>query len=214
MKIQSYSVDLLDIAMKNLGEAFDYAKNTYNIELDNFMFMFIKSGYAKQFEDGNPSIICGISGCELVLDVLTENKYEIEIKQPNNSFDYSREYWCGWILAYYQWKTSLSFYYITSHVKISEILSLYPMLHEASEEKFVDIMNSKIKDIVKTTRLQEMRKSRNLSQSELSKRSGVNLRTLQQYEVGTKDINKASAMNIYALSKALYCNVEDILEFI
>lgn len=35
----------------------------------------------------------------------------------------------------------------------------------------------------------------------------VNLRTLQQYELSTKDINKASA-------KTLNCNVEDLLEMI
>ena len=38
------------------------------------------------------------------------------------------------------------------------------------------------------------------------------LRTLQQYELGTKYINKASAASVYALAKTLNCNVEDLLE--
>ena len=42
----------------------------------------------------------------------------------------------------------------------------------------------------------------------------VNLRTLQQYELSTKDINKASAASVYALTKTLNCNVEDLLEMI
>ena len=42
----------------------------------------------------------------------------------------------------------------------------------------------------------------------------VNLRTLQQYEHGTKDINKASVSSVYALAKTLNCNVEDLLEMI
>lgn len=42
----------------------------------------------------------------------------------------------------------------------------------------------------------------------------VNLRTLQQYELSTKDINKASVSLVYALAKTLNCNVEDLLEMI
>lgn len=41
----------------------------------------------------------------------------------------------------------------------------------------------------------------------------MNLRTLQQYEVGAKDINKASVTNLLALAKALSCNVEDLIEY-
>lgn len=63
------------------------------------------------------------------------------------------------------------------------------------------------------TRLQARRKQCGLSQKKLSTESGVNLRTLQQYEVGAKDINKASVTNLLALAKALSCNVEDLIEY-
>ena len=69
MEIKGYNFNYLDLAMKNLGEAFDYAKNTYKIDMDNFMDMFITSGYAKLFQDGNTKVIEGISGCELVLNI-------------------------------------------------------------------------------------------------------------------------------------------------
>ena len=45
-----------------------------------------------------------------------------------------------------------------------------------------------------------------------SKEAGVNLRTLQQYEIGSKDINKASGQAINSLAQALHCNFYDVME--
>lgn len=59
--------------------------------------------------------------------------------------------------------------------------------------------------------LKETRVSRGLSQSELADRSGVSLRTIQGYEIGQRDINKASGETLYKLSKALGCLMEDLL---
>ncbi|MEE3312689.1 MAG: hypothetical protein VZR56_00880 [Treponema sp.] len=42
--------------------------------------------------------------------------------------------------------------------------------------------------------------------------SGVNLRTLQQYEIGAKDINRASGSAINSLAQVLRCNFYDIME--
>jgi transcriptional regulator with XRE-family HTH domain len=51
-----------------------------------------------------------------------------------------------------------------------------------------------------------------MSQSELAEQSGVPLRTIQQYEQGQKNINRARAEYVIALSKVLYCRPEDLLE--
>lgn len=59
--------------------------------------------------------------------------------------------------------------------------------------------------------LKETRVSKGLSQSELADRSGVSLRTIQGYEIGQRDINKASGETLYKLSKALGCLMEDLL---
>lgn len=61
--------------------------------------------------------------------------------------------------------------------------------------------------------LKDTRLANKLSQKELSERSGVNLRMIQYYEQGVKDINKAEAMTVYKLSEALNCNVWELLEF-
>ena len=62
------------------------------------------------------------------------------------------------------------------------------------------------------TNLKIRRQARALSQSKLAELSGVNLRILQYYEQGTKDINKAAAITVYNLARALKCKVEDLLE--
>ena len=56
------------------------------------------------------------------------------------------------------------------------------------------------------------RKHAGLTQKELAEKSGVNLRTLQQYELKAKDINKAATTTLLALSKTLGCKIEDLLE--
>ena len=62
-------------------------------------------------------------------------------------------------------------------------------------------------------KISELRRGLNLSQRELAEKVGVNLRTLQQYEIRAKDINKAAGATLLALSKALGCRMEDLLEY-
>ena len=58
----------------------------------------------------------------------------------------------------------------------------------------------------------KFRRHAGLTQKELSQLAGVNLRTLQQYEIGSKDINKASGRAINSLAQALHCNFYDVME--
>ena len=95
---------------------------------------------------------------------------------------------------------------------MGEILALYPTHHEAPEEKFVDTVDAIIRRKKSATRLQMQRKRCGYSQKSLSEKSGVNIRTLQQYELGAKDIRKASAQTVLALANVLGCKVEDIME--
>ncbi len=210
--IRAYDNQYLDDAMKCLGEAMEYAANCCRINMDRFLDLFIGTGFAEQFAFGVPKIISGISGTELVMDVLTKAGVESVFPAAQNDYDYSPEYWCGWILAYYQWYTGRSFKEIRKYITMQEIEKLYPTLHEADEKKFVDTVNRMIRKKSPPTRLQMQRKISGYSQRELSEKVGVNLRTLQQYEIRAKDINKAAGSTLFALSKALGCRVEDLLE--
>lgn len=60
--------------------------------------------------------------------------------------------------------------------------------------------------------LKRIREDKNISQTKLSEVSGVNLRTLQYYEQGYRDINKAQGITLYKVSQALGCRIEDILD--
>ena len=94
-----------------------------------------------------------------------------------------------------------------------EILGLYPTLHEISEERAVDTLNSIILKKALPTRLQVRRKNNKLTQRKLSKLAGVNLRTIQQYEGRSKDINKAAGATLRSLALVLSCRIEDLLEY-
>ena len=59
--------------------------------------------------------------------------------------------------------------------------------------------------------LKEYRAAVGLSQSQLAKVSGVNLRMIQYYEQGAQDINKAEALTVYKLAQALGCKMEDLI---
>lgn len=63
------------------------------------------------------------------------------------------------------------------------------------------------------TKLQQKRKENGYTQHELAGRSGVSIRTLQYYEQGVLDIDKASASTVYRLALALGCQMEELLTF-
>ena len=208
----AYDEIYLDDAMKNLGEAFDYSATVLNIPMDDFLNMFIISGIAEQFQRGVPKFVSGLSGTELALEVLNRTGNDSDYNTTQTEYDCSPEYWCGWILAFYQWNTGKNFKEIKKYLPMSEIYKLYPTLHEASEEKFIDVANSILERKNLPTKLQTIRKAIGLSQKELSDKSGVTLRMIQQYEQRAKDINKSTATNLFALAGALGCNAEDLLE--
>ena len=61
------------------------------------------------------------------------------------------------------------------------------------------------------SRLKFYREEKGFSQSELAEKSGVNVRTIQAYEQGLKDINKASVVTVLCLAEALDVDVYAII---
>lgn len=139
--IPAYDKQYLDDAMQNLGEALDFAVSVIHMDMDVFMSKFIQSNIADQFGQGVPKYVSGLSGTELVLEVLRKSGIPLDNLQPQTEYDYSPEYWCGWILAYFQWKTGRPFQNIMNCFSMKELLQLYPTLHETSEERAVDALN-------------------------------------------------------------------------
>ena len=61
------------------------------------------------------------------------------------------------------------------------------------------------------SRLKFYREEKGMTQASLSERSGVNLRLIQAYEQGYKDINKAQVITVLKLAETLGCDVYEII---
>lgn len=62
--------------------------------------------------------------------------------------------------------------------------------------------------------LRKIRVLNGFSQKNLADISGVNVRMIQHYEQGTKDISKAQVSTVILLAHALDCSVEDLIEIV
>lgn len=65
---------------------------------------------------------------------------------------------------------------------------------------------------INMNKLKKIRVQQGLSQSLLSKKANVSLRSLQAYEQGDRDLNKAQAETVYKLAKALNCKMEELID--
>jgi DNA-binding transcriptional regulator YiaG len=209
---RAYHETYLSKAQSVLGDAFDYAVNTYGIPGNDFAKLFAASSVSRRMEKGEPSLIAGRSGVEVAVLVLLETTGHAPDAEPTGSVSRSGEYWVGWAVAYYQWHSDRSYQEIFSVLSFDDFLSMYPMLHEADVSKFTHIVDERTRVRLKDTNLKRLRTSYGCSQSELAKRSGVSLRSIQMYEQRRKDINRASADTLYQLSKVLGCAIEDLME--
>ena len=208
----AYSELYLNDAKKSLATMFDYVVHDCEYNIDWMVELFLKSGYAKRFEKGNPVIIGGMSGIELarkIIDFIYKEELDVEATQ---SMAKTPEYWAGWALADYQWYSGYRFEDIFEKVKMSEIVNMYHPYHEMSIEHFYEAMDRRMNTITGETKLKRVREAAGLSQSELAKKSGVSLRSIQMYEQRNNDIDKAQGHTLYKLSVALGCDIEDLLE--
>lgn len=210
--IHAYDKTYLEKARTALGRMLDFAVYDLKYDITDFFDMFITSGVANRFENGDYNILVGMSGVELAYEVLSASGVEFERITPQYTIDRSEEFWTGWALAYYQWETSLQFSDIIEKVSIRTIQSLYSPYHEMDIRHFVDKMNELYREQSLETNLKRRRQTLGYSQSELAEITGISVRTIQQYEQRQKNINKAQAEYLIVLAKALCCNVEDLIE--
>lgn len=61
-------------------------------------------------------------------------------------------------------------------------------------------------------KLKQIRLAAGMSQSELANKAEINVRTIQHYEQGFRDINKTSALTLYKLARALGTKMENLLQ--
>lgn len=210
----AYNELYLDDAMLALGDMLEFAICDCGYDPDYFFSMFITSGVADKIGCGNPKYNGGMSGYELVAEVVfltTGNRPTSPIVTHES---HGKEYWAGWIMAYYQWHSGLTFSDMAKNgLSVSEVMSMY-VLHEADESKFVETADEIIArhKKEKPSKLSVIRKARGFTQQQLADASGVALRMVQLYEQRQNDIGKAQASVVIRLAKSLGCDVEDLVE--
>lgn len=210
--IHAYDKIYLEKARTALGRMLDFAVYQLGYSVEEFFDMFISSGLAKRFENGDIELLVGRSGVEIAYIVIDSCIGGIEPVMVEDTVGRSPEYWAGLALAYYQWEKGISFSQIIKAIPINEIVSLYSPYHEMDIRQLVDRLDELYARANTDTKLKQRRKQVGLSQSQLAEVSGIPIRTIQQYEQRQKDINKAGAISVKSLAKALYCGIEDLLE--
>lgn len=208
----AYQEIYLNKAQSVLGDAFDYSINTCGIAGSDFVKLFLASTISKRMENGEPACLAGKSGIEIVGEIVFETMGKEITNEPGEHFGRSKEYWAGWVVAYYQWFSARKYSEIFKALSFQDLQQMYYTLHEADISKFVDIANDRIRDCFPDTNLKRLRAAYGCTQAELAQKSGVSLRSIQMYEQRNKDINRASADTVYRLSKTLGCTMEDLIE--
>ncbi len=212
MMTRAYQEIYLDKAQSVLGDAFDYAVNTYGIPGSDFVKLFIASSVSKRMENGEPACLLGKSGIEIVVEIVLETKGQELEAEPKECFGRSKEYWIGWAVAYYQWYSGRKYGDIFKVFSFEDLQIMYHTLHEVDITKFSDIVESRMRECFLETNLKRIRTAYGVTQAELAERSGVGFRSIQMYEQRNKNINKASVETIYRLAKVLGCTMEDLIE--
>jgi len=212
--MHAYDKNYLEKARTTLGRMLDFAVFDLKLDLKDFFDRFIVSGIANDFENGDSKTIAGKSGVELAYEVMEKTGENLRNIKPRYTVNRSEEYWTGWALAYYQWKTAISFSKIVEYIPINEIKALYSPYHEMDIRHFVDKMNELYINAKPETNLKIYRKRAGLSQKELAEQAEIPVRMIQHYEQRQKNINKAQVEYLARLSRVLNCNIEELLELV
>ena len=212
MMTHAYQEIYLSNAQSAMGDAFDYAVNTCKIPGENFIQMLLSSSVCKKLENGEPNYLAGKSGVEIAREIFEETTGKQFRQEQNYDISRSPEYWLGWAVAYYQWRSGRRYNQIFEALPFQNLEKMYYTLHEADVSKFADIAEQRIKEVFPDTNLKRIRTTYGCTQAELAKRAQVSLRSIQMYEQRQKDINKACVDTVHRLSKVLGCTVEDLME--
>ena len=196
--IHAYDKLYLEKARAALARMLDFAVYDLHYDIAVFFDLFISSGVATLFEQGDVNTLVGKSGVELAYEVIERSGLTVERIKPRYAMDRSEEYWTGWALAWYQWETGMSFAMIVRYV-------MYNPYHEMDIRQFADHMDELIRTAKPETNLKLIRQQNGLSQRQLAELSGVPLRTIQQYEQRQKNINRAQVEQMAKIARVLKC---------
>lgn len=208
----AYSEMYLEDAMRTLGEAVDFALCDQGLSPVELTTILLNSVEMRQFERGVARVVCGMSGDELAREIIASAGLKPAECRESYPLDRSSQYWAGWVLAYTQWASSLSFNELFEVAPLDWIIGSYSPLHEASEDTFAEIVIDKWNKAQADKKgLKAARKAAGLTQKQLAAQSGVKLRAIQLYEQNQLDLRRASVSSALALANTLSCAIEDLV---
>lgn len=215
--MSAYDPALLEGVMGTMGKAFEFADRHVTGGLDHFMDLFSSSPVARTFEGPDATPRVGTSGIGLVMEVCEggadaglELMLMSERRPPRRLRE--RAAWCGRVLAYHQWATGSTFREIMAYLGCEDLESLFSPDAPLSPQEASAQIALRFGKQGGPTRLRRARDAAGMTQAQLSRESGVSLRSVQQYEQRKKDVNRAQARSLLALAKALGCRMEDLME--
>ena len=136
---RAYKKTYLSGAMRNLAVMLDCGVKKYGYSVDEFYDKLLSCDVSRQFANGNPRYLVGMSGAELA-DLVVEASGRDISNHNDGTYTVGSEYWAGWVLAYYQWRSRRSFSYMQKNgLGINEVIKMYNPLHEADISKFVEV---------------------------------------------------------------------------
>lgn len=212
MEITAYYDGYINVAQETLGNMLEYAVNSCSLDVEYFYTMFLNSGLAEQFGNGNPRVVAGMSGGELAKEVILKSTGKMPEMEEEYYIDKSPEFWAGWILAYYQWKTGRSFRRISEYLSITDVLCMYSTHHEADVSKFVDSAEEMFKGKHLKTYLQSRRERMNYSVERLAEETDISENLIMNLEQDYTLMWNTDTKILFRLAQVLGCAMEDLLE--
>ena len=139
----AYSELYLGDASLAMGAMLESAVYLFEVEFGKFWQLFLASHVSDDFGHGLSGTVSGKSGWELAAEILDDAGVSFPRRKPQAVVGRSREFWAGWALAQYQWRTGLSFAEIEAYAPLSEILLMYSPYHEMDVEHLFAALDSK-----------------------------------------------------------------------
>ena len=212
--IPAYDETYLPDAMANLAGAFDYALNDCGCR-SAYSWTSSPPPSGALFGRGTPKYVCGMSGEELVAEIMRQTGWARILDMPPAALraGSTPEYWAGWVLAYCQWTRGVRFSDILDVLSLDDIVRLHPTLHEADESRFVDVYDERAAhNRTEATPAAHDPRARRTQPI----RAGPPLRRYPalhpNVRAAPQRLGKAAVSTVLALARTLGCRIEDLLE--
>ncbi len=139
-----YSFYLNDV-QREMGVLFHTAFTTRHefTDTEAFVQAFLNSKAVWGIEHQHPKWLAGSSGVEWYMEILDDLGIKYTQKEMQEACFYSADdaYWCGWVIAFYQWLNAIPFKEILRPGILNQLFERY-ILHEADISVAVGMLDN------------------------------------------------------------------------